>query len=149
MPIAPGGLAPRVAGVEFARGPTALVFYKVTCPVCQMAAPKVDVLARAFPGRVQGIGQDDPSKLARFARDHGMDAAVQPDLPPYPLSDAYGVRVVPTLFLVGTDGTVLHLVESWDRDGYNEAARHLADLTSREFVPVSEPGDGLPPFRPG
>ena len=77
------------------------------------------------------------------------DAAVQPDLPPYPLSDAYGVRVVPTLFLVGTDGTVLHLVESWDRDGYNEAARRLAELTGRPSVTVSHSTDGLPPFRPG
>jgi hypothetical protein len=114
-----------------------------------MAAPKVEALSRAYPGRVHGIGQDDQAKLTSFAQAHGLEIWTEPDLPPYGVSNAYGVRVVPTLFLVGADSTVLHVVESWDRDGYNDASRRLAELTGQRAVRVSEPGDGLPPFRPG
>ena len=64
------------------------------------------------------------------------------------MSNAYGVRVVPTLFLIGTDGNVLDSVESWDRDGYRRVSKGLADLLG---VPPAKLGipTSLPSFRPG
>ncbi len=126
-----------------------MVFYKVTCPVCQMAAPKVDAMARAYPGRVVGVGQDPPDALERFGREFGMDVPAVPDLPPYEASNAYGIEAVPTLFVIDGTGTVADAVVSWDRDGYNRASARLAELLGVETVTVSEPSDGLPSFRPG
>ena len=148
-PIAPGADAPAVPDVDFGAGPTALVFYKVTCPVCQMAAPKVDAMARAYPGRVVGVGQDPPDALERFGRDFGMDVPAVPDLPPFDASNAYGIESVPTLFVIDGTGTVADAVVSWDRDGYNRASGRLAELLGVEPVTVSDPSDGLPSFRPG
>jgi len=135
--------------MDFAAGPTALFFYKVTCPVCQMAAPAARKFEQAYPGRIAGIGQDPAEKLAEFDRQYGLGFATVADLPPYDTSNAYGIISVPTLFLVGTDGMVLESVPSWDRDGYNAVSQRLAGLTGGAYVPISEPGDGLPPFRPG
>lgn len=147
--LPPGSPAPPLPGFDFAAGPTVLFFYKVTCPVCQLAAPAVQRFDISYPGRIRGVGQDPPDELASFAGRHDVTFPSIPDRPPYELSDAYGIRVVPTTFLVAQDGTILESVESWDRDGLNQVSRRLAALLSREFVPVSEDGDGRPPFRPG
>ena len=144
-----GSKAPAVPGVNFAAGPTALFFYKVTCPVCQMAAPAVGKFEQAYPRRIVGIGQDPKEKLTEFDREYGLGFSSVPDLPPYDVSEAYGIVSVPTLFLVGSDGTLLESVPSWDRDGYNAVSQRLAKLVGADPVPISEPGDGLPAFRPG
>lgn len=146
--LAPGSAAPSIPGVAFSDGPLALFFYKVTCPVCQMVAPKTQTFAHAYPGRIIGIGQDPEEKLATFDQRFGMSFERISDLPPYELSNAYGIRVVPTLFLV-KDGHVTESVESWDRDGFNRVSRRLADVTGMEYAPISGEGDDLPPFRPG
>ena len=146
--IAPGTSAHPVAGVELEGEPRALWFYKVTCPVCQLAAPVAERLAEAFPGRVVGIGQDPEEKLRAFARRHGTTFETVSDPDPYPASAEYGLETVPTLVLI-RDGQVDDVVESWDREGYNRIAARLADLTDQNATSVSDPGDGLPPFRPG
>lgn len=135
-------------GLDLANGTTALFFYKVTCPVCQMAAPIVEQLAAGFPDAVAGIGQDPEGKLDQFGAEYGWSFPSTPDEPPYSVSDAYGIRVVPTVVLVH-DGEVADVVESWDRDGYNRVAAELAELTGGATAPISEEGDGLPSFRPG
>jgi peroxiredoxin len=127
----------------------ALVFYKVTCPVCQMAAPKIDAMAGSYAGRVLGVGQDPPDELERFGRQFGMDIPAVADLPPYDLSNAYGIETVPTLFVIDGAGVVADAVVSWDRAGYNRASARLAELLGVEPVTVSDSSDGLPPFRPG
>jgi thiol-disulfide isomerase/thioredoxin len=148
LPLSEGSTAPAVPGLDLTDGPKAVFFYKVTCPVCQMAAPKAQGLLEAYPGRVVGVGQDPEEKLVAFDREYGMAIPWVPDVPPYDVSNAYGVRVVPTVFVV-QDSTVIDTVESWDRDGYNRLSRRLAELTGSDHAEISNPGDGLPPFRPG
>jgi thiol-disulfide isomerase/thioredoxin len=147
--IAIGDQAPAIPGLAFEAGPTALVFYKVTCPVCQMAAPKVAALEDAYPGHVVGLGQDAEEDLAAFDAEHGFGAPSIADLAPYEASNAYGIEAVPTLILVGPDGVVRDVVQSWDREGYNRVAGELAELTGLPPVEPSDARDGLPAFRPG
>ena len=136
-------------GIDFSAGPTVLWFFKVTCPVCQMAAPVARALSDAFPGRVTGVGQDPAEKLAQFDRTYGLGLASQADLPPYALSNAYGITVVPTLFVVGADGAILDSVESWDRDGYGRVGERLAQMLRVEPPDLSAVTATLPVFRPG
>jgi len=142
-------VAPEIPGVEFADAPLGLFFYKVTCPTCQVAAPTMRHFERAFPGRVVGIGQDPEPELARFTQEFGMGIASVEDVPPYPVSDAYAVESVPTLYLVGPDGRLVEAVGAWERDGFNRVAMTLAELTGAEPVVVSTPDDGRPDFKPG
>jgi peroxiredoxin len=148
--LSAGTDAPAIPGVDLGGGgPLALFFYKVTCPVCQMAGPNVQAFEEAYPGRIVGIGQDPPEALGRFEAEHAMTFDSVPDLPPYDVSNAYGIEVVPTLFLVDGAGTVRAVAESWDREGFNEISRRLGDLLGKAYRPISVPGDGLPAFRPG
>jgi thiol-disulfide isomerase/thioredoxin len=144
-----GRVALPLPGVEFESGPVAVVFYKVTCPVCQMAAPKIGQLRSAYEGRVVGVGQDPLHELEAFARQFGMAVRTIPDLPPYEISDAYGIDVVPTVVLVGGDGVVVDTVVSWDREGYNRVSARLAKLAGVQPLVVSTEQDGLPALRPG
>ena len=148
-PLSPGTAAPPIADVELGGAPRAVFFYKVTCPVCQMAAPKAGAMATAYPDHFVGVGQDAVDKLAKFALEFDADFASVADVPPYEASNAYGVETVPTLFVVNADGTIVETVESWDREGYNRASKTLADLTGLPYAEASNAADGLPAFRPG
>jgi len=124
------------------QGPVVLAFFKTTCPVCQMAAPKVQTLAESGV-RVVAVGEDPPPELRSYAERHGQEVTTVSEPAPYPVSDAFGIDTVPTLFLVDEGGTVRDAVVSWDRDAWNRFAAAAGG------APVSDEGDGLPAFRPG
>ena len=147
-PLQAGATAPTVPSFDPGAGPKVLFFYKVTCPVCQMAAPKAQRFEEAYPGTILGVGQDPKEKLLSFSREFGLTFRSVPDAEPYDVSNKWGIRVVPTAFLVEGDN-VLDTVESWDRDGLNRISKSLAEMTGSSYRPISDPDDGLPPFRPG
>jgi len=148
MAIATGAQAPPVAGAT-REGPQILVFFKVTCGTTQLATPAIERLAQSFPGRVVGVGQDPQPALDAFATDYGLTMPLVPDLDPYEASDAYGIVSAPTAVAVGDDGAVLDVAESWDRDAWNRLAAGFADAVGVSATTVSDPGDGLPDFKPG
>ena len=148
MAIAIGASAPDVEGANL-HGPGALVFFKVTCGTTKLATPAIERLARAYPGRVIGVGQDPQADLDAFASAFGLSLPLVPDLEPYPASDAYGIVSAPTAVAVNADGSVAAVAESWDRDAWNRLSANLAGLLGAEPVVVSEPEDGLPTFKPG
>ena len=146
-PRAPSFTLPDIATGEpvsdpWTDGRMVLAFFKVTCPVCQLTGPKVQALADGgIP--VTAVGQDPAPKLVSFAGRFGQQVPTLSEPPPYRVAGAFGVSAVPTLFVVSQEGVIEDKVGGWDRDGWNRvAAAFGAD-------PVSKPGDGLPPFRPG
>ncbi|HUQ62155.1 MAG TPA: redoxin domain-containing protein [Acidimicrobiales bacterium] len=123
-------------------GRTVLAFFKTTCPVCQMVAPKLTALARAGV-RVVGVGEDPVPALQKYATRHGQDLPTLSEPPPFAVSSAYGVSSVPSLVVVGTDGIVEDAVASWDRSRWNQVAASFG------LPAISDESDGLPHFRPG
>jgi hypothetical protein len=148
MAIAPGALAPPVDGIPTDR-PRALVFFKVTCSTTHLATPAIERLARAYPGTVFGVGQDDRAALDAFALTFGLSMPLVSDLAPYVASDAYEIESAPTAVAIGADGTVLDVAQSWDRAAWNRLSAALAAATGAPAAVVSEPDDGLPAFKPG
>jgi len=148
MAIATGAQAPPVEGATL-EGPHVLVFFKVTCGTTQLATPAIERLARAFPGRVVGVGQDPQPALDSFASEYGLTLPLVPDLDPYEASDAYGIVSAPTAVAVADDGTVLEVAESWERDAWNRLAGEVADALGVPAATVSDSDDGLPDFKPG
>lgn len=129
-------------GQPWQDGPCILVFFKVTCPVCQMVAPQVTAMAESGC-RVLAIGQDPTTALDAFSRNWGQVVPAMSEPPPYRVSDAYGIEAVPTVVLVGQEGVVLDAVAGWDRERWNRLSLAAGGN------PVSWAGDGLPVFRPG
>lgn len=151
--LSPGSPAPSFALPEvgsggvvadpWRHGPTVVAFFKVTCPVCQMAAPMVQAMADAG-ARVTAIGQDPPEKLSAFMRRYDQRVATLSEAPPYEVADAWGVSSVPSIFLVGDDGVVVDASGAWSREAWNRIA-----AAAGASAPISSEGDGLPPYRPG
>lgn len=123
-------------------GPVVLAFFKASCPVCQMAAPKVAAMA-AGGARVVAVGEDPRPTLVSYRDRYAQQVPTLSEPAPYRVSSAYGLVTVPTLFLVGGDGLVADAVGGWDREGWNRVSAAAGG------APVSEAGDGLPVFRPG
>ena len=101
------------------QGPVALAFFKVSCPVCQMAFPFFERLHQAYRGknvRVIGISQDSAADTAAFAKRFGITFPLAlDDTKKYPASNAYGLTIRPTLFLVAPDGTIEVSSVAWSR----------------------------------
>lgn len=113
-----------------------------------MAAPVAERLYRTVGERLTAVAQDSPERVRDFEASLGTTFPSVSDVEPYPLSESYGIRTVPTLFLV-RDGRVDDVVESWDRDAWNRLGAKLTAASGAEGEVFSWPGDGLPPFRPG
>jgi peroxiredoxin len=126
-------------------GPVLLVFFKVSCPVCQMTLPFLDRIHRGQPDpglKVFGISQDDVRATRRFNREFDITFPVLLDGAGYPASNAFGISHVPTIFLVERDGAV-----AWTLDGFDK--RELEGLGRKFGVVPFRPDDRVPEQRPG
>lgn len=159
MPIKPGDTAPdftllgedgEVSLADLT--PALLLFFKNSCPTCDLAFPVYGELHRRYGDALPlvAIGQDQIEKSRPWLDERDFAGPVLDDLRNRLGTSAdYDLETVPTLVLVGEDGTVAHVTEGWDREDANDWARRLGELTDRPAEPVSTEGDGLPPFRPG
>lgn len=118
-------------------GPCTLVFFKVSCPTCQLTLP---FLPRALRDeRVIVVSQDSPQITAQFAAKFNapLEYHFDRDEENYPASNALGLNYVPSMIRVDADGRVIDAVEGFDK-GF------LEDL-GIEFLPSEK----VPNFKPG
>lgn len=122
-------------------GPVLVAFFKVSCPVCQYTFPFLERLAGA--AAVLGISQDKAAATADFRRAFGITFPIVFDAAPaYSVSNAFGITSVPSLFLVGEDGTV-----AVSGSGFSRA--DLETIGSGLGTPPFREGERVPEFRPG
>ena len=57
------------------KGPVVAAFFKVSCPVCQLAFPYIERIYKAYKGAgkftLVGVSQDDASDTQAFNREFG------------------------------------------------------------------------------
>ena len=128
-------------------GPVLLAFYKVTCPTCQLIFPFLERIHQGEgPGtpRVIAISQDDPRATADFNQRFGATflTLLDPKEDRYPVSNAYGITNVPTLFLIEPEGCISDFAGAFDK-------AMLERLATRFRIEVFTPADRVPVFRPG
>lgn len=127
-----------------ARGPLLLAFFKITCPVCQMTFPFLERLHQAGTLQIYGVSQNDASDTLEFNREFGVTFPTLLDTEEsgYPVSNAFGIASVPTLFLVDPGGTVSFVCEGWSR-------KDIAWLGSQFGANVFRQSDKVPEWKPG
>ncbi len=132
------------------KGYKLLVFYKITCPTCQLTLPFVQKLFESYGHAVRflGISQDGEEETRRFAQDYGLTFPQLIDYPDYPASLSYDVQVVPTLYLVDEEGRIDFVLESFVKSSLEELSEKLADLAGSEVNPLFE-DVSVPPFKAG
>src|SRR5688572_15664712 len=90
------------------RGPVLVAFYKVSCPTCQFTFPYLERMAAKSAIPFFGISQDDAQSTAAF---HERLRVTFPSLldsksAGYPVSNAFGITNVPTMYVIEPDGRV-------------------------------------------
>jgi peroxiredoxin len=144
LPLLDGGET-TLAGI-LARGPVLLAFFKTSCPVCQLTFPFLDrVHAATLPGALQiyGVSQNDPEDTREFNQEFGVTfpTLLDSEESGFPVSNAYGISSVPTLFLVERGGAISQVVEGWQR-------KHIEGLAGPGAA-LFRPGEYVPEWKAG
>src|SRR5947209_13567798 len=129
--------------------PALLVFFKVSCPICQMTFPFLERLHGGGKLPVFGISQNDDEDTREFNRRFGVTFPTLLDSEDsgFPASNDYGISSVPTLFLVEVRGgepgvAVSHVIEGWNK-------KEMAWLGDKAGVNLFRPGDKVPDWKAG
>jgi peroxiredoxin len=136
------------------KGPVVLAFYKVSCPVCQFTFPFLQRLAEHYAGNsasVVAISQDDVRSTKDFNHEYGVNFLTLLDDHGYPVSNAYGLTSVPTIFLVAPDGKLKVSGTGFSKADLETIAAELAQQqkTSAASAAFFRPDEAVPAFKPG
>src|SRR5664279_904040 len=85
-----------------ARGPVLLVFFKISCPICQLTFPFLERIHHARTLSIYGISQNDSDDTREFNQEFGVTFPTLLDTEEsgFPVSNDYGISSVPSMFLV-------------------------------------------------
>ena len=135
------------------RGPVVLAFFKVSCPTCQYAFPFYERLFQAYKNRnatILGISQNNTQDTAAFAKEFSITfPLLLDDTSSYPVSNAYGLTNVPTLFWIAADGEIELTSVGWAKPEFEEVNRRMAQSGSVVAVPMFREGDDVRDYRGG
>lgn len=136
-----------------ARGPVLVGFFKVSCPVCHLTFPYVERVFQSVKGKavtVIGVSQDDREATLAFNKEFGLTFPVAlDDTRRYPVSNAYGLTNVPTVFLVNPDGKIAATMVGWSRQDMEAMNRELAAAAGAPAAEIVRKGEQVPDFKPG
>ena len=147
---APGFRLSRLEGgeatlAEFAaRGRVLLVFFKVTCPVCQLTMPFLERMHASGTLQICGISQNDARDTREFNRYFGVTIPTLLDTEDedFPAGNAYGISTVPTMFLVEPDGAISRVIEGWNK-------LDMDVLGAAAGITLFRPEDNVPAWKAG
>jgi len=135
------------------RGPVLAVFFKISCPVCQFALPYVERLYQAYKGKnvtIVGVSQNNKGDTAKFMQEYKLTLPVLlDDTTSYPVSNAYSLTNVPTLFWIERDGEIGLSSVGWSRADMEQINRLIAESGRGEQAVIFSPGENVPDFRAG
>jgi peroxiredoxin len=138
---------------ELARGPLVLAFFKASCPTCQYAFPFLQRLERAYGHkgvRIIGVSQNDPKQTAAFTKEFGVTFPVLlDDTDTYPVSNAYGLTNVPTVFWIAQDGDIEVSSVGWVKADFDELSRKMAQSANTAPAALFQPEEDVLDFRAG
>jgi peroxiredoxin len=157
--LAPECTLPTVQGGKvslreaLAKGPVVLVFFKVSCPVCQYALPfleRVFQTNRAANVTALGISQDEARDTKDFLREYGVTFPVALDDPAnYAVSNAYGLTNVPTIFYAAPGGEIEVSCVGWSKADVEAINQKLAEDREQPPAPLWRKGEDIQDFRAG
>jgi peroxiredoxin len=156
--LAPGFSLKSLDNPEFSlhnlltRGPVVAAFFKISCPVCQFTFPFLERLYRRYGSSevsFLGISQDDAGATRKFASEYGVTFPLLPDEDGYPVSNAYGLTNVPTVFLIDPDGTIKVSSMGFDKKDLETIAAELSARRKIALAPLFRPDEVIPANKPG
>jgi peroxiredoxin len=130
-------------GALLENGPVLLAIYKISCPVCQLTMPFLERLASGAL-QIVSISQDEDGATIKFMNKFGLTMMTLLDREEdgYPVSNAFAITHVPSLFLIETDGTISRAVSGFSKSDIEAiAARaNAVPFTAQDHVPEWKAG---------
>lgn len=127
-------------------------FYKKSCPICQMAFPFLERIHKAYAGsklEVLGVAQDAMHEAEDFAAEYALTFPLAVDEEPYPVSSAYGLTNVPSIFLIDHDGKIVRTIVGFDKQGLKDFSSDISRRLGLAAFEVFTKSDNVPDFKPG
>jgi peroxiredoxin len=126
--------------------------YSLNSLICQFTFPFLERVYKRYAGdnvTILGISQDDAKATQKFASEFSPTLPMAIDAKGYPTSNAYGLTSVPTIFLIGTDGSVKITSMGFEKKGLEDIAAALAE--HRKIAPAALflPSESVPAHKPG
>lgn len=113
------------------QGPVMLAFFKKSCPVCQYAFPFYQRLFQAYGNQgvtLVGVSQNPKKETEAFAKSFGLTFPILlDDTTTYPVSNAYGLTNVPTVFWIESGGKIEISSVGWSRKDYEAIGAKMAE----------------------
>jgi len=138
---------------RLAYGPVVLAFFKVSCPTCQYAFPFLQRLFQAYKGQsvaLVGVSQNERAETAAFAKEYGVTfPLVLDDTRKFPVSNAYDLTNVPTLFWIAPDGEIELVSVGWNKADFEKVNQRMAEIGKSPLVTPFGPGEEVRDFRAG
>jgi peroxiredoxin len=136
-----------------ARGPVLAAFFKISCPTCQYAFPFLQRIHEAHENKavtIVGISQNTKKDTAAFIKEYGISfPLLLDDTHSYPVSNAYGLTNVPTIFWIAPDGDIEISSVGWVRQEMEEFNQRAAQALSEATKPLFLPEEHIADFRAG
>jgi peroxiredoxin len=136
-----------------ARGPVVAAFFKISCPVCQYTAPFLERVFKASKDSdvtVIGISQDNLRDTRLFMEEFGVTfPVVLDDTTTYPVSNAYQLTNVPSIFWIAQDGEIEISSVGWSRKDFEDIHRKVTKQAASKLSPLFKPGEDIRDFRAG
>jgi peroxiredoxin len=140
-------------GEALTQGPVVLAFFKVSCPTCQYAFPFFERLFRSYKNNgvtIVGVSQNDLKDTAAFAKQFGVTFPIALDnTSNYPVSNAYGLTNVPTVFWIAQDGEIEVSSVGWVKSDYEAINRRLAETGKVAPAALFKPGEEVRDYKAG
>jgi hypothetical protein len=128
-----------------------LLFAHSECPTSRLALERLGPLGPALTARgvrLVCVVQEPLETAARLARQHGVDALVLAERPPYEAARAFGVEAVPMTILLASDGSVAGSVVGWSVEALSELLPISVPAAEPRWKPGCEARPGHDAHRP-
>jgi len=136
-----------------ASGPVVLAFFKVSCPTCQYALPFYERLFKAYKNQhvtLVGVSQNDVKDTKAFVREFGLSLPILlDDTTRYPISNAYRLTNVPTIFWIDPEGEIELTSVGWSKPDFEKVNQKMAEAASIAAVPLYQRGEDVLDYRAG
>ena len=134
------------------KGPVLAAFFKVSCPVCQLAFPFLERMYESYgDGKVSfwGVSQDNVTDTKEFLDEYGVKFPTLIDADGYKVTKQYGLTNVPSIFLIQPDGKVQTASVGFAKKDLETMAAEIAKASGKTPQALFRSGEKVPEYRPG
>ena len=131
---------------------TLIAFFKISCPTCQFTFPFLEKLHKNYAGKgftLWGISQNNQTENLQFASQYQISFPLLLDQNNYQISYAYGITVVPTLFLIDKNQEILFTGEGFAKEDLEKLSEEIARRINSAHTDIFASESYVPAFKAG